>query len=131
MEEEIKEQEKKQNIFKRGLVKAEEMLTEPDKIHELCEKVHLQLCSEDIDKVPVMVEIVKAYVKKEYTKIPFKSVVAIVGALIYFVTPLKKMPKFSKLDKASVVLGCWKLIKKDIDAYIVWKSSTDNIVAEE
>ena len=127
---EIVKDEKKPGLFKKGLLKAEEMLTEPDKILELCDKVHLQLSTEDVDKVPILVEIVKAYIKKEYTKIPFKSVAAIVGALVYFITPLKKMPKFSKLDKASVVLGCWKMIKKDIDAYVVWKASTDNIVIE-
>ena len=123
----VENKENKQGIFKKGLVKAEEMLTDPEKILELCEKVHLQLSTEDVDKVPVMVDIVKSYIKKEYTKIPFKSVTAIVGTLIYFITPLKKMPKFSKLDKASVVFGCWKLIKKDIDEYIVWKSTNDAI----
>lgn len=42
--------------------------------------------------VPVMASLVRSYVKKDYTDIPIGSIIAIVSALIYFVSPIDIVP---------------------------------------
>ncbi|MDN8848677.1 DUF1232 domain-containing protein, partial [Staphylococcus aureus] len=55
----------------------------------------------------VMISLVKAYVEGRYREIPIGSLIAIVAALIYFLTPVDMMPdiipSFGFLDDAAVV----------------------------
>ena len=75
-----------------------------------------------------MAEIVKAYAKKKYTKIPKRSIIAIISAILYFVNPFDiihdLIPVLGHVDDLSVILLCWKMISKDIDDYLAWKNET-------
>ena len=73
-----------------GMTRAEKVLDDADKIEQLLNKINFKKIEEEFSKVLLMAEIVKAYIKKEYTKIPKRSIVAIVSAIIYFVNPFVK-----------------------------------------
>ena len=110
-----------------GMTRAEKVLDDADKIEQLLNKINFKKIEEEFSKVLLMAEIVKAYIKKEYTKIPKRSIVAIVSAIIYFVNPFDLIPDVipgvGHIDDLSVILVCWKMISKDIDEYLVWKNS--------
>lgn len=76
--------------------------------------------------VPVLISLVKAYVDKEYTEIPTGMIVAIVGALIYVLSPIDLIPDFISgfgyVDDAAVVLWAVNLVHEDLDDYKEWKS---------
>lgn len=110
-----------------GMAHAEKVLDDADKIEQLLKKINFKKIEEEFSKILVMAEIVKAYVNKEYTKVPKRSIVAIVSAIIYFVNPFDLIPDvipgIGQVDDLSVILVCWKMISKDIDDYLAWKNS--------
>ncbi len=77
------------------------------------------------DKIKTFINLVKDYAKKEYTQIPYKSIVAIVAAIIYFVNPgdiiPDVIPGFGHIDDFTVITLCYKIIDLDIKAYKEWK----------
>ena len=113
--------------LEKGMARAEKILNDTSKIERLLERINWKKIGEDFSKLTVMVEITKAYIKKEYTKIPVKSIVAIVGAIIYFANPFDVIPDvlpiIGQVDDLSVVLLCWKMISHDIDDYLAWKET--------
>ncbi|MCF0259673.1 MAG: hypothetical protein HUJ54_07430 [Erysipelotrichaceae bacterium] len=71
---------------------AEEMLKDEDQVERLLKRLEEKLktipvAGEKLAAVPVMISLVRAYIRKEYTDIPVGSVIAILGALIYFFFP--------------------------------------------
>ena len=42
--------------------------------------------------VPVMISLIKSYIEKEYTEIPLGTIIAVISALIYVVSPIDIIP---------------------------------------
>ena len=78
------------------------------------------------DKIKTFINLVKDYVQNEYVHIPYKSIVAIVAAIIYFVNPgdiiPDVIPGFGHIDDFTVITLCWKIIDLDVKAYQEWKA---------
>ena len=72
-------------------------------------------------ELKVLVSMVNDYVTKTYTKTPYGSIVAIVAALIYFISPIDFMPDFIPfigiIDDAFVLGLVLKQIESDINLY--------------
>jgi uncharacterized membrane protein YkvA (DUF1232 family) len=83
------------------------------------------LIGDKLVNIPIMVSLVRSYVKKEYTDIPTGSVIAIVSALVYFLFPSDVIPDIIPglgfLDDAAVIAFCWKLVETDVEEYIKWR----------
>ncbi|MDI9246316.1 YkvA family protein [Marinobacter sp. CHS3-4] len=90
------------------------------------EKVHnsgkLKRFSSDVS---LMFSMLQDYWKGNYREIPWKSVAAIAGALIYVLNPLDVIPDlilgFGLVDDAGVVALCLKLVESDLLRYAAWK----------
>ena len=95
------------------------------RITGVCTKINIKKIGEEFSKLTVMTEMARAYVKKEYTEIPKRSIVSIIGTIIYFVNPFDLIPDFvpgiGRIDDLSILLLCWKMVSKDIEAYLLWK----------
>ena len=80
-----------------------------------------------IEKVKVLVEMLGAYVKGEYKKIPKKTLVLLVAALIYLVNPFDLIPDFipgiGYVDDAGVIIFVFQSIYEDIQKFEKWKES--------
>ena len=80
-----------------------------------------------IEKVKVLVEMLGAYVKGEYKKIPKKTLILLVAALIYLVNPFDLIPDFipgiGYLDDARVIIFVFQSIFEDIQEFARWKES--------
>jgi len=75
------------------------------------------------DRVKVIVRMLKAYVKGEYKMLPWKSLIILVAALFYFVTPLDLIPDVipvtGYIDDFTVVLWVFRTLQDDINEFIV------------
>lgn len=79
-----------------------------------------------------MASLVRNYSKKEYTDIPIGSIIAIISALIYFVSPVDivpdSIPVIGYFDDAAVVAACWKLVDSDIEEYENWRKQHGKVL---
>jgi len=67
------------------------------------------------------------YWSGRYRTIPWKSVAAVAGALIYVLNPLDLIPDmifgFGLIDDAGVVALCLRMVASDLHRYIAWKET--------
>jgi uncharacterized membrane protein YkvA (DUF1232 family) len=69
-------------------------------------------------------EMVNAWFKGEYRTIPKKTLILIIVALIYFVTPLDLIPDWLPggfIDDAALLTWIMKSIASDIHKFNIWK----------
>lgn len=111
-------------------IEAEELLKDKDKLEKMLQKLERKLktvpvVGSSLSYVPLMISLVRAYIKKEYEEIPVASIVSIIVALIYVVSPIDiipdAIPGVGYLDDGVIVAGCLALVKTDIIDYKVWR----------
>ncbi len=116
--------------LKKGYEKAEEILNDKSKMEEFLQRLEKKLESipvagEKLAYIPVFASLLNSYVKKEYTDIPIGTIIAIISALLYFVSPLDVIPDvipgIGHIDDATVALACLKLVETDIETYDEWR----------
>ncbi len=65
--------------------------------------------------------------EKEYIEILTGTIIAILCALIYFLSPIDAIidaiPGIGYFDDSIVVLLCLKLVKSDINEYVNWRDN--------
>jgi uncharacterized membrane protein YkvA (DUF1232 family) len=88
-----------------------------------------------IEKVKIMFSLVNDYRTGSYREIPWKSIAAITGALLYVLNPFDLVPDFipviGMLDDASVLALCLKMVSDDLQKYLQWKSPSNGLKTEE
>jgi uncharacterized membrane protein YkvA (DUF1232 family) len=126
--------EKVARAVKRSRTKAEEYLKDPDRSKRLLDeamkkaKNHEKLngpVAELWQNLKTLFRLLKAYFNREYTSIPWGSVVLIVGAIIYFVSPIDLMPDWIPLagfvDDAAVLVFVIAQVRADLDKFTRWE----------
>lgn len=73
----------------------------------------------------VMLSLLKSYYDKDYRDIPFGTIVSIMSAMIYYLSPVDILPDSIPLvgltDDAAVIGICWKMVEGDIKDYQKWR----------
>lgn len=69
----------------------------------------------------------KSYnIQGEYKDVPIGTIIAIISALVYFVSPIDILPDSIPIvgyfDDAAVVAACWKLVDSDVKEYKAWRT---------
>ena len=123
----------------KGKKEAEELLKDPDKLEIFLQKLEkkvkvLPVVGGTFSIVPTMISLVRSYVKKEYTEIPLGTIVGIISALIYILSPIDlipdPVPTAGYLDDATVLLLCLKVgAKDDIEEYQKWREENKRNIA--
>ncbi|MFC4355524.1 YkvA family protein [Chryseomicrobium palamuruense] len=76
----------------------------------------------------LLVEFVKAWYKREYRHVSKGTILSIVAALLYFVSPIDLIPDFllgiGFIDDIAVLGFAYKRISKDLEKFKAWKVST-------
>ncbi|MEH7096250.1 YkvA family protein [Neobacillus vireti] len=112
---------------------AKEYLANPKKIKDLLHKViekatdRKGYLGDAWDKLQLFVDLVKAYSKGEYKNVQPSTIVTIIGALLYFVSPIDLVPDFiiglGLFDDAAVIGLTLKKLAKELDQFKQWKST--------
>lgn len=75
--------------------------------------------------IRLMFSMLGDYWQGNYRDVPWKSIAAIAGALVYVLNPLDLIPDMlvgvGFLDDASVVAACLALVESDLLRYAAWK----------
>lgn len=112
---------------------AEELLKDQDKMERFLGRLEKKLAKipyagKYLSDVPVLISLVKAYIEKRYTDVPIGTIIAIVGALIYFLSPIDLLPDMIPgvgiLDDAAVIGIALKLVHDDIAEYRAWREAS-------
>ncbi|MFU2181477.1 YkvA family protein [Streptococcus pluranimalium] len=110
--------------------KADALLKDDTKMEPFLEKLEKKLkwipfVRQELKMIPILISMVRSYWKKDYTRVPRRTMLAIVSALIYFLSPIDVIPDWipvlGQMDDALVVATCWKLVNKDVEDYRQWQ----------
>ena len=110
--------------------KAEDLLNDDARMEAFLEKIEKKIkwipfLAQEFKNISTMVSMVRSYWKGYYTKIPRRTILAIVSALIYFLSPIDVVPDWipllGQIDDAIVIATCWNLVNKDVEDYRQWK----------
>jgi len=115
--------------------KAEEFARDPDKSRQLLVKALNKARAQDKNRGPLdsvwqsltaLFRLLQAYSRHEYTDIPWGSIVMVVVAIIYFVSPIDLIPDFIPVagfvDDAAVIAFVIKQVKTDLDKFVAWEA---------
>ncbi len=129
----------KSKSFQNALKKAAGVATNPDKIADLLGSVtekmsgmdgQKQRVTEFFDKVKTMMRMLRSYISGEYREIPWKSLLMIIGALLYFMMPIDMIPDFIPLtglaDDITIVFLVFGSINEDIENFLEYEQSIKN-----
>ena len=126
----------KSKSFQAALRKATGIATNPEKISDLIDSVTDKMSDMDnnkkrvsdfFEKVRTMLRMLRAYINGNYREIPWKSLLMIIGSLIYFMMPLDLIPDFIPVtgfaDDISIILLVFASINEDIKAFLEYEQS--------
>ncbi|MEH7177399.1 YkvA family protein [Neobacillus vireti] len=78
------------------------------------------------EKLQLFFDLVQAYTKGEYRNVAPSTILSIIGAILYFVSPLDLVPDFlvglGILDDAAVISFTLKKLSAEIEEFKNWKS---------
>ncbi len=129
--------EKKINeAVNRSKTRAEEYLHDPEKsrilVEEAVKKANEREPGSKISKdfwsqLKAFIRMLKAYINKEYTIIPWASIAMVTGAVLYFVSPIDLMldwiPVAGLIDDAAVLVFVLRQIRGDLEKFQIWEET--------
>ncbi len=126
----------KNEFLQLALTRAAKMLGKPGRLFLLLGQLGNKLIRTDLkafdgsaakEKFLTLGRLVKAYAKGEYRAIPWKSMLTIVAAILYFISPFDLISDFIPViglsDDLSVLLWTYNSIKSDINNFLDWEES--------
>lgn len=120
--------------FQQAKNKAEEYARDPEKAKNLMDNAMKKAKGKNLGPLDEvwgyltgLIRMVRAYYTKKYTDVPWKTIVLVVAAIIYFVSPLDFIPDVIPLlgltDDAIVIAFVVRQIQADLDNFLAWEIS--------
>lgn len=79
------------------------------------------------EKFFVLGRLIKAYALGQYREVPWKTILLIVAAVIYFVNPLDLVPDIIPLtgltDDFAVLVWVYKSVSNEIEKFLEWEKN--------
>lgn len=79
------------------------------------------------EKFFVLGRLIKAYALGQYREVPWKTILLIVAAVIYFINPLDLVPDIVPLtgltDDFAVLLWVYNSVSNEIDRFLAWEKT--------
>ncbi|MCC8083386.1 MAG: DUF1232 domain-containing protein [Clostridium sp.] len=147
----VDEDKSVQEEFVRGEINArmkdaEELLQNEDKMEQFLQRLERKLekvpyVGNKLANVPVLISLIRSYMRKEYDKVPYASLISIVAALLYFVLPIDLIPDFvpgvGYIDDVLILTTVCVMVQDDVDEYREWltehpkKALLEELIFEE
>ena len=111
---------------------AEELLKDEDRMERFLERLERKLekvpvVGKQLSNIPMLVSLVRSYIRKDYRDVPLGSIIAIVSALIYFLSPIDLLPDsipvLGYVDDAAVFAFVWKMVADDFEEFRKWQEA--------
>ncbi|CRF31735.1 hypothetical protein BRSU_0337 [Brachyspira suanatina] len=103
----------------------EKLISIIDKSKDILNLSSSRHLSKFLDKIQLMVDMIGDYINGNYKDVPWKSLSAVAGALIYLILPLDVLPDLfpfiGLLDDAFIIGLCIKCFSTDLQQYRFWK----------
>ena len=129
-------------FFQAALEKASRILGKPGKIFLLLATLARKLKQTDFTKADgalikenffTLGRLLRAYAQGEYRAIPWKSLLLIVAAVLYFINPIDVIPDLLPLvglsDDFAVLFMVYRSIGSDIEKFLEWEKSRAIIIS--
>ena len=124
--------EQAQGLLDRGVEEAQEVIQNPSRVDEILVQLEDKLkevpaIGNTLSQLPLMIAMIKAWIKKEYTVVSPKVIACLVGAILYL---LKKkdlisdsIPIIGIADDLAVMGLALKLSEPELKAFAEWRAS--------
>lgn len=129
-------------FFQSALQRASRILGKPGRLILLLMVMVRKLNNNDFTKGDAAIvkekfftlgRLVRAYAQGEYREIPWKSLLMIVAAILYFINPIDVIPDLMPLvgltDDFAVLFMVYKSIGADIDKFLSWEKSKTIVIS--
>ncbi len=123
----------------RSKTKAEEYLRDAKKSREFVEEAYKKaknnsavssLQTDFWSQMKAFIRMLKAYINKEYTVVPWASIVLVAGTVLYFLSPidliLDWLPLAGFVDDAAVLVFVFRQIRVDLEKFQAWELARFN-----
>ena len=119
-------------LLDQGIAEAQNLITNPSKVDDLLVQLEEKLktvpaIGETLSDVPLMIAMVKAWIKKEYTVVSPKVIACLVGAVIYLVKKKDlipdRIPLIGIADDLAVMGLALKLSEAELKAFSQWRAN--------
>ena len=119
-------------LLDQGIAEAQNLIANPSKVDDLLVQLEEKLktvpaIGETLSDVPLMIAMVKAWVKKEYTVVSPKVIACLVGAVIYLVKKKDlipdRIPLIGIADDLAVMGLALKLSEAELKAFSQWRAN--------
>jgi uncharacterized membrane protein YkvA (DUF1232 family) len=122
------------SAFRRAAVDAKAYLSDPMRLRKLVEdavgKINILPRGPFGESWPyllAMVRLIRDYQRAEYRDIPAPSLLSIIAALIYFVSPFDVIPDWipvlGHIDDAFVISLALKSVRTELDTFMAWETA--------
>ncbi|MBN2697684.1 MAG: DUF1232 domain-containing protein [Bacteroidales bacterium] len=126
-------------FYKKARSKAEAYTRETGKLGDLIEEAKRKAGRNSgalagvWDTLMACIRLIKAYANGSYREIPWKSLVMIIAAVVYFVMLVDLIPDFlvgfGLLDDAAILGWTIKTLRSDIKKFMEWEAETASQVS--
>ena len=111
---------------------AGEYIQDPDEFNRLIAEAQEKLANAAAkardalyEGLDIMLRMLTAYSKGEYRAIPWRTLLIITAAVIYFVMPLDFIPDLLPMiglaDDVAIIVWSFNQIKQDVDQFLLWE----------
>ena len=123
--------EQAQEVLEKGMDEAKEVITNPSKVDEILQMLEEKLkavpvIGSTLSDLPLMIAMIKAWVKKEYTVVSPKVIACLVAAILYLVKKKDlisdSIPVVGHLDDLAVLGLALKLSEPELKAFSEWRA---------
>ena len=124
--------EQAQEVLNKGIEEAESVISNPSKVDEILMQLEEKLkavpvIGSTLSDLPLMIAMIKAWIKKEYTVVSPKVIACLVGAVIYLIKKKDlisdSIPIIGHADDLAVLGLALKLSEKELKAFAEWRAS--------
>ena len=136
--------ERIERAVRRSKTRAEEYIKDPQKSKELLDKAYKKTEANEESNGPLsdfwrdlktLLRLLKAYLHKDYTHISWGSVILMIAAIIYFVSPIDLVPDWFPLagyvDDAAVVVFVIAQLRTELLKFTQWEREPHNPLPSE